>query len=213
MGQTRAIFFWLSGIITPSFQTILSRALADLRKTGINLPGLPDLQSACDDLVLGKASDLDFCRRVEETIHLGVDPAVLQENILSEITPNPHVAGTIQLLPEKYERWLLVDLPRRWFEQVCKKLVIADTFSPERLFFLPESGLARLVPEIFDRLPEYARLSIKECLIIDANSKRAVQALNHGLPAALFTSAKQLEREFTMRYFIEKPQPMHKPVV
>jgi FMN phosphatase YigB (HAD superfamily) len=213
MGQTRAIFFWLSGVIPPSFQTILSRALADLGKSGVNLPGLVEIQQAWDGLVLGKIDEHDFCQKVVEITKLEAEPAILREKLLAEISPNPQVIQTIKLLPEKYDLWLLVEIPRSWFERVSERLEVGECFSVERTFFLSESGLTRLVPEIFYHLPNTIHLPMQECLIIDANSKRAVQALNHGLPAALFTGAKQLEREFTMRYFIEKPQPVHKPAV
>ncbi len=213
MLQTRALFFWMDGIITPSLYDLLSQAIFDLAKTRVNLLALPNYPRLCEALTLGQIDDLDFFHSISAAASLEIQPQALRERLLSRLSANPGVIPIIQLLPEAYDRWLVIAFPDDWFDQTAERVGVLACFPTEKMIRLPHSGLKQLIPDVFDFLPARAGAPVESALLFDASSRRCVQGLNHGLPTALYVDNRRLEREFIMRGFIDRPQPVHKPEV
>jgi hypothetical protein len=213
MPQTRALFFWMDGIITPSLYDLLSQAIFDLSQTRVNLLALPNYSGLCEALALGQTDDLDFFHSISAAARLTLQPQALRERVISGLTANPGVIPIIQLLPEAYERWLVIAFPDHWFDQTAERVGVRSCFPAEKMIRLPQSGLKQLIPDVFDYLPARAAVPVETALLFDASSRRCVQGLNHGLPTALYVDNRRLEREFIMRGFIDRPQPIHKPEV
>lgn len=210
MVKTRALFFWLSGVIVPSLQTLLARALSDCGKSEVNLPGLTGFAGLCERLALGRIDSPAFCAALCEQTRLAAGPLELEAKIRERLKPLPRVLATIELLPEAYERWLVVDLPQGWLAET-EGLDLKRYFRQDRQVLLAGSGLPRLMPDVLYFLARRSQVPLEEGLLIDASARRVVQALNHGTQAAIFVDARRMEREFVMRYFIDRPQPGHKP--
>lgn len=213
MGKTKAIFFWMSGIITPSIPEILSKVLLDSGKQDVNLLALPNFQKLCDELTIGKIDELKFCNAICEMTGLKMKPKIFQEKILDAVSLNASVKRIINLLPENYDRWLVVDFPKSWFDHVSQNQAVSASFFQDNIVLLSKSKLMNVIPDVFYHLAYCAHVPLDEGLWIDASAKRTVEALNQGMQAAVFVDPRRLEREFTMRYFVTLPQPVHRPDV
>ncbi len=213
MGETHSVFFWMDGVVTPPFSIILSKVLNDLGKNRVNLFALPNFAGLCDGLALGQIDDLTFCRSIGESAQLTIEPWALRERVIAAIAANPRVIQIIQLLPEPYERWLVIPFPASWFDQVAERLSILQCFTADKLIRLSQSGLGQVIPDVFYHLAWRAQITLPTGLLVDASSRRCVLSLNHGLPSAIYVDPRRLEREFIMRHFINQPQPMHRPDV
>jgi len=211
MGEIRAIFFWLSGVYTQPLLALLAQALSQGSGHPVNPLALPDYAAQVEGLITGKIAGPAFCQALGESVGSKDSPAALRDRILDGIIPNPGAIEVTRLLPDHLQRWLVVDLPRDWFERIVVQLGVEACFTPEQTIYLPASRLPRLIPEVFYLLSFQAQLSMQECLLIDASSRRAVQALNHGLSTELYVDNRRLERMFVMRKFIDRPHPVHKP--
>jgi hypothetical protein len=213
MGETRALFFWMEGVITPSFHALLSQAILDLSHTQVNLFALPNYSGLCDELALGLIDDLTFFRSIGAAAQLAIEPQAFRDRVIAALTANPGIIPTIQLLPEPYERWLVIPFPDNWFDQTAERLGVIACFPAEKMIRLSKSGLGQVIPDVFDYLALRAQIPLDVGLLFDASARRCVQGLNHGLPTAIYVDPRRLEREFIMRHFINRPQPIHKPDV
>ena len=211
MGEIRAIFFWLSGVYTQPLLALLAQALSQGCGHPVNPLALPDYAAQVEGLITGKIAGPAFCQALGESVGSKDSPAALRDRILGGIIPNPGAIEVTRSLPEAIQRWLVVDLPRDWFERIAGQLRVDTCFAPEQKIFLPTSRLPRLIPDVFYLMAFQARLSMQECMLIDASTRRAVQALNHGLSTELYVDNRRLERMFIMRKFIDQPFPDHKP--
>jgi hypothetical protein len=214
MGETRVIFFWMGGVVTQALEPLLRQALASLAPQGVlrtNLLAAPGFAAQCEAFTLGQVSDLDFCQAVAGIAGLDVSPAALRDAAVAGLAAAPGVIREIDRLPRAIERWLIVDYPQAWFDAACDRLAIDPCFAAENRIFLDRSRLPRLVPDVFDALAQAAHLPLEACLVVDAQSRRAVAALDRGFPAAIFVDARRLEREFVMRRFTARQPLEHRP--
>jgi hypothetical protein len=211
MSETRAIFFWLSGVYTQPLLALLAQSLSQACGRPVNPLALPNYAAQVEWLSLGKMDDLAFCQALGKAVGAKNSPAALRDRILEGVIPNQGVSEISMLLPKTMQRWLVVDLPAKWFQHIEGLLGLHTCFSPDRRIFLPSSYLERLIPDVFDHLAIRAQLPLQECLLIDASTRRAVKALNHGLHAEIYVDNRRLERALVLRRLIDRPQPVHKP--
>ncbi|MDD5371189.1 MAG: hypothetical protein PHQ40_19070 [Anaerolineaceae bacterium] len=211
MPDTRAIFFWMGGVLTQSIESLLRSALAACGRPETNPFSAPGFASNCERLALGQLDDLTFCQAVCEISGAKSSPAKFRETVIATFSPLPGVTQAVQRLPDTIQRWLIIDYPRSWFDQVCERLLIQPCFPPERLLFLQDSRLNRLAPDVFDFLAQRSKFRADQCLVVDSNSHRAVAALDHGFPAAIFAGSDRLVREFIMRQFTARIPLEHRP--
>ena len=204
MTEDQAIIFWLSGVLSPSMPAVLLKAVLEAGGSSNNLSALIGFQALDDQLTLGLINDLEYCQTICNEMHLKIKPEGLNEKILAAIKPNRFVYEIINLLPEKFQHWLIVDYPANCFNQISESLEVHRFFPLERMIFLPKCGLKNITPDLFSYLPNHINMPIDRCLLIDENSKRVIKALNYGLPSVIFVDAQRLEREFILRKIISK---------
>jgi hypothetical protein len=211
MGEIRGIFFWFSGVYTQPLLALLAQTLSQDCGRAVNPLALPNYAAQVEWLATGRMDDLAFCQALGKAFGAKSSPAELRDRILDGMIPNQGAFEVARMLPEAIQRWLVVDLPAKWFERVDWLLGLHACFPPERRISLPASYLERLIPDVFDHLAIQAQLPLQECLLIDASTRRAVQALNHGLSTELYVDNRRLERALVLRNIIDRPQPVHKP--
>jgi hypothetical protein len=211
MPDTQAVFFWMVGVVTQAIEPLLCQALTACGQPGINLPARPGFADDCEGLALGKLDGLAFCREVNKLAGVPISDEALQAAVIAAFAPTPGVIQAIDRLPPAYRRVLIVDVPRGWFELVRERLLIHPCFPSDGLIFLPECGLTRLEPDVYDALAARAGLRLDKCLVLDLSSHRAVAALDHGLPSAIFVDAPRLEREWLLRQFTARVPLEHRP--
>jgi hypothetical protein len=102
-------------------------------------------------------------------------------------------------IPDRYERWLVVDYPQAWYEQLSDRAQIDTLFPGDRLIFVEQLELLSMTPDIFYRLPQKAKRPMQECIIIDGDAGRAVQSLKHGLAAIFYVYLERLKLELALQ--------------
>ncbi len=211
MPDTRAIFFWMGGVLTQSVEPLMRSALSACGQPEVNLYSIPGFNNIVERLAIGQIGENEFCRAICKMRETGTTPEMLREAAVAALAPVTRVCQTINLLPESYTRWLIVDYPQSWFEQARNRLQVDSCFSANHIIFLQDSHLDRLVPDIFHYLAQCAGFHLDQCLGFFASSRRAVAALHHGFPSAIFVDAARMEREFVMRGFTGKVSLEHRP--
>lgn len=211
MPGTRAIFFWMGGVLTQAIEPLLRSALIACGQPETNLYPVPGFAELAEKLTLGSIDVKDFYQAICDLSKARISHQEFQEAVVASLTPTPRLIQTITQLPANYSRWLIVDYPRSWFELASEQLQIEIGFLANHLIFLQDSRLPRLIPDVFNYLSEYAKVPFPECLVVDAISRRAVAALDHDFPAAIFVDASRLEREFVLRGFTAKVPLEHRP--
>lgn len=204
MTEAQAILFWLSGVFTPSNSDVLFNAVLKGDRSFNNLSTLIGFQELYDQLSLGLINDLEYCQTIYDETHLIIKPETITERILTSITPNKSIYEIINLLPENYQLWLIVDYPDTWFNKISERLEIHQSFPMERMIVLSKCGLSNISPDLFEYLPNHINLPIDRCLLVDNNTKRVLKAINYGLPSIIYVNAQRLKREFILRKLISK---------
>ena len=212
MAEIRALFFWLGGVVTQPLFNVISNLLAkEAGHSEENFYALSGTIELIDDFSLGKMDDMTFCKRVGEVAGFSFKPRQLKEKIIKSLIPNPKVTQIIGLLPVNIQRWLIIDYPQSWFDQISERLEIRPCFSSDRMIFLEKAGLNEIIPDLLTYLTQISHLPINQCSLIDQNSRRSIQTLRYGMPAAIFVNARILEREFVLKRFIGQTQFIHHP--
>ena len=213
MRDRHALIFWMGDIITTSLLEATTRALDELGRPGVNLMAFPDFKQISERFALGKIEDLQFFKKIVADGKIKLDPSELLSKVRSCIKPDARALAAINLLPSKYERWLICEFPVTWFDQLSIKHGIGDFFLNDQVIFLSKTGFERITPDIFDFLPGRVEDKLENCLYFDKNLKRVIAAMNHSFPAVIYVDPSRLEREFVMRNFIDRHQPVHTPPV
>jgi len=213
MRERRSIIFWMGGVITQSLLEVTTQVIEARSKKNVNLLALPRFQELCEQFTLGKIDDLQFFTEIISHGKFGLDPATIPSQAIEVLKPEPRTLAAIGLLPPKYQRWLLCEYPRSWYEQIAKKYGMESYFPSDHVIILPDSGLEQIAPKIFDFLPVRVGDTLENCLYFDKDPKRVIAAINRMFPAVIYVDPSRLEREFVMRNFIDRNQPVHTPPV
>lgn len=211
MGQIQAVLFWMSGVVTQSIPAVLNDILQAAGRPLVHWPALPEFTQAQEQFTLGQLSDLEFCRRLSPLTGLEEAPEELCQKMLSTFAPQPLTLELIRTLPAVIERWLVADLPAAWHEALADRLNLQSCFAPDRLVFLGQSELPRLVPDVYYYLSRCAHREAGNCLLVDPMLRRAMEAINHGFPTAHYVNPRLLKQEFYLRGFTGRTTLNHKP--
>jgi hypothetical protein len=211
MTEIRAVLFWMTGVVTQSVPAVAMQLAQAAGRSPANLTALPEFNLAQEHFALGRLGDLDFCQRLSQFIGLDWEPAALRQKMLAAFVPEQPTLEIIQALPAALERWLIVDLPPAWYEALAGTLRLQTCFAPERLIFLGQSDLPRLVPDVYYYLSRRLHLEAGRGLVIDPLLRRAMEGINHMFPAAHYVNSRLLKQEFYLRRFTGRTTLNHKP--
>ncbi len=213
MRERRSIIFWMGGVVTQSLLEVSTSVMEEMGQRGINLLAVPNFQQLTERFVLGKIDDLQFFKEITAGGKIDLDAAEILSAVKETLKPEPRTLAAISLLPPKYQRWLVCEFPISWYEQVDNKFGMADYFPTDHVLFLSAAGLDQITPHLFDYLPTRVGDTLENCLYFDKDPKRVIAAINRTFPAVIYVDPSRLEREFVMRNFIDRHQPVHTPPV
>jgi len=213
MKDRHALIFWMGGVITESLLEVSTNALEEMGQPGINLLSMPGFSKLSERLFLGKINDLQFFNEITAEMKTDLDIAQILFKVKGKLHPCFRTLNAINLIPPRYQRWLICEFPVSWFEQLNTMYGMTNYFRMDHVLFLSTSGLDQIIPDLFDYLPEKVGDTPEKCLYFDKNPKRVIAAINRTFPAVIYVDPSRLEREFVMRNFIERPQPRHTPPV
>ena len=199
MKTYNAIYFWFGGVLT---DTVSGRTKAVLspgsggRKSGDLIKAI---RKPAEMLSLGKINILEYCHQSIDICASNITAAELAHQITDTASINQTVVDLVSKIPEAYARWLVVDYPPDWFEDLSKRWDIESIFPRNQLIFTSDLNLPRMVPEIFYRLPSAAGLAMDDCMVIDPVTARATAAMRHGLAAIIYVYPERLKHELALQ--------------
>ena len=202
MTSVPALFFWFSGVLSLSIPAAISNTVKRKGNPADPFSFEIRLQPLYEKLSLGLIDGSEFSRKICNELQLPIEPEAFEDAFLASIEPNQLVIEIIKRIPDQFQPWLIVDYPAAWFGQMTISMEILRLFPMEKILFSPECGLNRISPDIFMWLTSRINKTMENCLLIDSNSRRVIEALIYGLPSAIFVDARRLEREFFLRKII-----------
>lgn len=209
MGQTDAIFFWADGIVHTPLQEAVAAALPGMSAEAIaRYFASPAYKAARENLALG-GKPAEFCMHVLDALHVSTGAETMEAGIIAALAVYPQALELIGSLEPGIRSWLVVDIPRTWFERLPFAEELVSRFSRERMLFLEDAGLTSLVPGVFEYLVAASGTERERCLLLDSSLRRAMAALDAGLPAGIIVGTRRLQREFLLRRLISQQYVMH----
>src|SRR3990172_1079327 len=199
METIKAIFFWLGGVIIQPIPELVVRELYDQPIENIVIQNRLYLGELIQELYIGQIDGRSYCRMAVHRCQSALEAEDLETKITHRAALQPLILETVDTLPSSYQRWLISDYPAEWFRPIAERLDLFSCFQEERIVFTSSCRLTRLVPDIFYHIVHQSNQSIKDCMIIDSVTPRAIQAVRHGLSSTIFVDAKRLKRDFSLR--------------
>ncbi|MBL8153797.1 MAG: hypothetical protein JNM70_06400 [Anaerolineae bacterium] len=199
-----AVAFWLEGVLAPSLADLCAVICFAKPIASVDIQPRLGLRAAIEQLALGHLQPLDFCQQVVEISGVALTAPALEAALLERLRLRDDVSPILADLPAPVARWLVTGLPRRWIEATVSQ-PLQKLIPPDRWLFTAEIGLPRLIPDLFAAWIDRAGLPMSACMIVDAITPNAVEAIRHGLHSAIYVDARRLRREFVLRRMLPAP--------
>ena len=209
MSAIHSIFYWAAGLVFPSLEDCVAGSLPHQGASGVNLPADRRYWDRREALALGNCTGLDFCRDLCHRYGLGQPPKQLERELVGRLDDALPVGQAVLSLRPGYAQYLIWDIPRRWAELLHLPPELEAVWPEECRIFLPESGLDRITPDLFEYLPRLAGADRAQCLFLDADSRRAAAAVNARGQGAVIIGPDRLRREFQLRKMSKEAYCMH----
>lgn len=193
------IFFWLGGVLTESLPDLSRSALFPEAVGHEAVSKQQQIRGLIEDLTLGKISSEKFCEQAVAQYDSSLNASELKKLITHTAAIRQPVADIVGRIPDVHRRWLIVDFPADWFSELANRLEIHALFPEDQIIFTAELNIQRMVPEVFYHLPTKAGRAMKDCLVIDPVSARAVEAMKHGLATIIYVYPERLKHELAMQ--------------
>jgi len=197
------LLFWLGGVLTDSPVDLTLHALDPHLTAQARLRWKPLIDPLAAELALGKRTPDEYCASVAAACEAGVGPQELQEHIRARAAVRQDVLQVIADIPSSYSLWLLRDLPQTWFDAIDGRPALEGYFPAERLLAIAGLGLDSLGPEeLFAALPRAVQQPAGRCLVVDADSRRAVGNIRLGLASIIYVYPARLAHELALQKII-----------
>jgi hypothetical protein len=116
---------------------------------------------------------------------------------------NPAVIQLIEEIPDSYQKWVIVDYPKTWIERAHHTGEITEQFPEDRRILASSLKAKHFGPEFFSAIASQAGLQLSDCLLVDADSARAVAAIRHGLASIIYVYPEHLKHELALQGIIQ----------
>lgn len=205
MAKIQTVFFWLGGVIAETIPEVTARVLYNQPIEKLDIQTRLRFRKFAQELCLGRMTGMAFCQEVSRDNRVALSAEALESAIKEGVRTRSSVLEVLAELCHAYQPWLISDYPPEWYEAIEARVRLSTYFSKDHLVFTSSCQLTRMVPDLFYYLAWRANQPIEACLVIDGIPKRAVQALQHGVPSAIFVNADRLKFEFVLRRMLPSP--------
>jgi hypothetical protein len=194
-----AVFFWLGGVLTPALPELTMAELTPGLKGHAFVHIRRQLRALVEEVALGKTNARDYCEQALAVCQSKIAVATLEEKVIRSASLRRPVATLIGEIPDRYERWLVVDYPQDWYNTLPEQAQLDALFPSNRMIFTAQLEMQRMVPDVFYRLPQKAHRPMQDCIIIDADAGRAVESMKHGLASIFYVYLERLKMELALQ--------------
>jgi hypothetical protein len=195
----KTVFFWFGGVLSETIPELTLGVLRPGAKGHEALKIRQQIRELAEGLSLGKLAPTAYCEQAVALCSSEISVVDLKRRIIASTALRQPIAELIGQIPETYERWLVVDYPREWYQELSAQGQLKTLFSENRMAFTSALELISMVPDIFYRLPQKAGRPIEDCIVIDPLSARAVAAMKHGLAAIIYVYPERLKLELALQ--------------
>jgi FMN phosphatase YigB (HAD superfamily) len=193
------ILFWQDGVITTSIADTAIDQLEGVLGRTLDIDTRVQIRDWGLDLQLGRLESLAFCRKALALTGAPMGEQELFERIRNEARLVPGIVGVLQELKGKYGLWMIGLCPSDWLTPIAERLDLLPIFSGESILVCPESGLTKLIPDVFELAVHRAAKSVEQCLLVAPRPAITTVAVNLDLNSILFADARRLRRELGLR--------------
>lgn len=199
MKYYNAVLFWLGGVLVPTLPEVTMSLLAPGLKGHDFVHLRQQLRTLAEDTALGRLSPEAYCEAVLDVCNASTPADTLAQKLIAAATLHQPLAKMISEIPDRYERWLVVDYPPAWVEQMDDWKQIDGLFPANRMIFTDQLEMLTMTPDVFYRLPQKVGRPMQDCIIIDGDAGRAVQSLKHGLASIFYVYVERLKLELALQ--------------
>ncbi len=203
MVEYQAIFFWLGGVLMESILDATLAAISIDADKKVDLRTRIEVRGWVEELSLGQLPPSDYCQRIIDSGPNPLQKEDLESRLIERMRLEPGVVQVIQEIPETYQQWLLIDYPNSWLEQFRDAEQLEEHFPGDRRIHATSLKANEFGPEFYSAVPEQAGFQLSECLIVDADSTRAIGAIRHGLASIIYVYPEHLKHEFALQGIIQ----------
>lgn len=205
------ILFWFDGNFSESIAALTTHLLRPDSSGVEKLMLREKIQSLQQDLAIGKLDPMNFCREAVAMCQVSADPAGLAERLLDRADLNHPFFDIYTRITPWHDPRVIVDIPRDWFEKLIRRWQVQDAFPLERLIFTESFKLARMLPEIAERIPRAAGRRLDECILVDPLQMRAVALHKLGLVSTAYVYPRRLKIDLALQGIWETDEDVYHP--
>jgi hypothetical protein len=196
-----AVALWLDGVLAPSLADLCAQVFFAKPLASVDVNTRIRLWAAGEQLALGRIDTAEFSAQTISICGAAMTPADCEDALRAALVLREDVCAIVRELPAQTTCWVICGLPRAWVDVTTLTSVIP----PERWLFSHEMHLPHLTPDVFTAWAVLTRLPMHACMMVDAETPRAVEAVKHRLHAAIYVDPKRLRREFVLRRMLPPP--------
>jgi FMN phosphatase YigB (HAD superfamily) len=202
MKDYKTIFFWLGGVLIDSLPRLTFATLLPEKERRIEVPTWQAFRYFAEELALGKITATEYCTRSIDEVGSSIDPSTMEKRLLEAMCLREEVIAIIRDLPSKYDCRLISDLPLDWYKQISTKVGSEFPVPDDQIVFTSALNIKRMVPDIFHALPASVNCTMTECIVVDAVSARAVEAVKSGFASIIYVYPNHLKHEFALQQIL-----------
>ena len=203
MIEYEAIFFWLGGVLTESILDATLAALSIDADKKVELNTRIEIRGWVAELTLGQLGPAAFCQQIIDAGSNHLQVGELESRLIDRMRLEPDVVQVIQEIPNTYQKWLLIDYPNAWVEQCRDVKGFAEYFPEDRRIVANSLKVEQFGPKFYSAVPEQVDLQMSDCLLVDADSARAIGAIRHGLASIIYVYPEHLKHELALQKIIQ----------
>ncbi len=207
----QSIFFWFDGAFTDSIATLLVDALRPGVTGGERIALRQKFQILHQDLAIGKTNVTSFCQKAIETCDTQISPKQLTEQILTAAGLNKPLFDIYSQITPEHDPHIIVDIPEPWFQQLCTRWNVTSVFPADRLIFTEKFRLQKMLPDIFYFIPQAVDRNLEECLLVDPQQMRAVNAHRLGLASTAYVYPRRLKIDLALQGIWKTKEDIYHP--
>lgn len=205
----QTILFWFGGVLSQAIAEATLQYVFPNNSFIGKLNERNQIKQLADDLTLGLLSQKEYCQKVIECSNLDITSQALETEILKACLLREPLITLMNELSPSFDLWMISDYPSAWFEDILLKEPLLNQIVGNRIIFVPELKLKRMVPDIFYHVTQRADSQMNECLVVDGVSARAVEAVKHGLQTTIYVYQERLEHELALRKILKLGEVLH----
>jgi len=145
------------------------------------------------DFSLGKISEAEYFKSVEENFSGELNISELKESLLGSLAPNKPLIDLIKTLANQYILGVASNNPREWFDIFCARNKLNDVFKVKAVSgYL---GIRKPDKRLFEIAVKMAAVSPEEIIYVDDRPEMTTEAAELGINIIVYRGLENFKEE------------------